>query len=203
MHRQTGHYSEAAACHRQALELYGDADYRSGQADALMHLGAVQQLTGDYPAAAASLRQALVLFRDLGDRHQQAQVLTELAAVQRLTGDYRSASASSQQALSLYRGRHSSEAAYALNELGLVQQLTGDYPAAAASHQQALALLRTLGDTYQAAVVLDGLGHPHVALGEYEQARTVWREALELYQEHGRDTDADRVRRQLENLDTR
>ncbi|GAA0245351.1 hypothetical protein GCM10010492_50900 [Saccharothrix mutabilis subsp. mutabilis] len=38
------------------------------------------------------------------------------------------------------------------------------------------------------------------ALGEVEQARAVWLEALELYQRQERDLDADRVRRQLADL---
>ena len=71
VHRFTGDYPAAAACHRQALELYGDTDYRSGQANTLMYLGAVQRLAGDYPAAAASLRHALALCRDLGDRFRK------------------------------------------------------------------------------------------------------------------------------------
>ncbi|MGW4116648.1 hypothetical protein ACWEFJ_37725 [Actinosynnema sp. NPDC004786] len=45
------------------------------------------------------------------------------------------------------------------------------------------------------------MGHPHTALGRHEQARAVWREALQLYREQGCDADAERVQRQLDNLD--
>ena len=50
-------------------------------------------------------------------------------------------------------------------------------------------------------VVHAGLGHSHVALGQREQARTVWREALELYRQQGREEDAARVEQQLDDLD--
>ena len=36
-----------------------------------------------------------------------------------------------------------------------------------------------------------------------EKARAVWREALEIYRDQGRDQDADRVQRQLDALDHR
>jgi hypothetical protein len=38
---------------------------------------------------------------------------------------------------------------------------------------------------------------------QHEQARTAWQEALQLYQDMGRDTDRARVQRQLDNLDHR
>jgi hypothetical protein len=67
-------------------------------------------------------------------------------------------------------------------------------------YQRALTLRRTLGNRHQSAATLDQLGHPHVALGEDEQTRTVWHEALRLHADQGRDTDADRVRRQFNTL---
>jgi hypothetical protein len=50
------------------------------------------------------------------------------------------------------------------------------------------------------ALALDWLAQTHATLGHHDQARTAWREALGLYREQGRDTDADRVRRQLDGL---
>jgi hypothetical protein len=48
-----------------------------------------------------------------------------------------------------------------------------------------------LGDTHEVANTLDGIGHPHVALGEHGRAHAVWREALKLCWEEARDIDAD------------
>ncbi|WP_433263956.1 tetratricopeptide repeat protein [Actinosynnema sp. CS-041913] len=61
-------------------------------------------------------------------------------------------------------------------------------------------LFRALGDTQYSADTLNSLGRAHAALGRAEGARTAWREALELYRRQGRDTDAQRVQRQLDAL---
>ena len=57
------------------------------------------------------------------------------------------------------------------------------------------------GNACLVAETLDSVGHPHVVLGQHEQAHAVWREALELYREQGRDTDAQRLQQHLHNLD--
>ncbi|MBW4722287.1 hypothetical protein [Saccharothrix obliqua] len=49
---------------------------------------------------------------------------------------------------------------------------------------------------------LDSVGHSHAAFGQHIQARAIWREAFRLYRDHGRDTDAERARRQLDDLDS-
>jgi hypothetical protein len=61
----------------------------------------------------------------------------------------------------------------------------GEYDQARARCEAALILHRRHSHRYGEAPALDTpdhLGHPHLALGHDEQARTVWREALELYQ---------------------
>jgi hypothetical protein len=67
---------------------------------------------------------------------------------------------------------------------------------------QALVLYRTLGYVYEVANTLDNIGHPHTALGQHCEAREAWQVALELYREQGRDDDAARVQRQLDDLGT-
>jgi tetratricopeptide (TPR) repeat protein len=104
-------------------------------------------------------------------------------------GQFDTAREHCQAALTLHRHHHNPDGeAATLDSLGYIAHHTGD-------HHQAL------GDAYQVAYTLDRVGHPHAALGQHEQARTVWREALELYRDQGRDADAERVQRQLENLD--
>lgn len=53
----------------------------------------------------------------------------------------------------------------------------------------------------EVAGTLEDMSHPHAALGQHEQARAVWREALELYREQGRDTCAERIQQKLDRLD--
>lgn len=88
-----------------------------------------------------------------------------------------------------------------LDSLGYIAHHTGDHHQALDHYHHALTLRRTLGAAYSVAGTLDSVGHPHAALGQYEQARAVWREALELYRDQGRDADAERVQHQLDDLD--
>jgi hypothetical protein len=48
--------------------------------------------------------------------------------------------------------------------------------------RQALTVFRDIGDTYNQTDSLDSIGHPYMALGHSEQARTGWLEASTLYQ---------------------
>jgi tetratricopeptide (TPR) repeat protein len=77
---------------------------------------------------------------------------------------------------------------------------TGAHRQAVEHYQQAVALYRTHDLPYELAVTLDNFGHPHAALGQHDQARKAWWEALQLYREQGRDGDAERVQRQLDAL---
>lgn len=87
-----------------------------------------------------------------------------------------------------------------MRTLGYIGHHTGDHRRAIGYYQQALTVLRA-HDPAEVPIVLDELGHPHVALGEHARARVVWREAVELYREHGRVEDAERVQQQLDTLD--
>ncbi len=87
-----------------------------------------------------------------------------------------------------------------LDSLGYIAHHTGHHRQAIGNYQRALTLLRTLGNTYRCANTLDALGHPHLALGEPDQARAVWQNALQLYRQQGRDQDAGRIQRQLHDL---
>ncbi|WP_344039737.1 tetratricopeptide repeat protein [Saccharothrix xinjiangensis] len=89
------------------------------------------------------------------------------------------------------------------NSLGRLSHRTGDHHRSIHHHDQALSRYRALGDTTRTARTLDHLGHPHAALGNHSRAREAWGEALELYRGLGRDADADRVQRQVDDLDRR
>ncbi|WP_245378786.1 tetratricopeptide repeat protein [Kibdelosporangium banguiense] len=92
-------------------------------------------------------------------------------------------------------------AAATLDSLGWIDHRTGDHHRAIHHYTQALILFRDLGNTFQAANTLDNLAHPHLALGDSGQARLTWQEAFELYRQQGRDQDAERVRRHLDELE--
>lgn len=88
-----------------------------------------------------------------------------------------------------------------MDSLGFIAYRKGEHRQAFDYYHQALTLRRAHSNTYQVADTLDHMGHPHVALGHFEQARAVWGEALKLYREQGRDTDTERVQRQFDDLE--
>ncbi|MEV1114577.1 hypothetical protein AB0I91_05880 [Actinosynnema sp. NPDC049800] len=53
---------------------------------------------------------------------------------------------------------------------------------------------------YLTSDALEGLGHPLWAVGRHDEARTAWREALELFEIQQRSADAERVREHLASI---
>jgi tetratricopeptide (TPR) repeat protein len=180
-----GHWDQALALHRTALDAARQAGDRSAEPRALTGLGIVQRLIGDTSAAFASFTCALDLCRDLGDRPGEAAALNELGVTQHVAGDP-AAVASLSQALEVFHdlGDQSGEAA-ALNDLALAQLETGDFPAAAAGLARALKLHRSLGDRLWEASALDNIGVVKCLTGDYPAALASHTRALDLFRELG------------------
>ncbi|MFI9813470.1 tetratricopeptide repeat protein [Saccharothrix variisporea] len=145
-------------------------------------------------------RRARDLFRSLGQPVQEALALNAMGWHGAQLGEFDTARDHCHAALALNRHRHLEGEADALDSLGFIAHRTGDHRTALDYYHRALTLFRTVGHATQTADTLDRLGHPHTALGQHEQARRLWLEALELYREQGRDIDAERVQRQLDDL---
>ena len=156
---------------------------------------------GDDRQALEHAIPALRLFRALGRAVWEASALNDLGWYKAQFGDYDAARDHCQAALALQRQHHDpgGEAA-TLDSLGYIEHHTGHHQRAIGHYRQAVTLFRAIGSTYEAADTLDSLGLPHVALGQHEQARAAWREALTLYREQGRNSHADRIQHQLDEL---
>ena len=117
-------------------------------------------------------------------------------------GDHDTAREHCRAALALHRQHHHAEGeAATLDSLGYIEHRTGHHHRAIGHYRAAVALFRALGDSNETATTLDRLGHPHAALGDHAGARAVWQEALELCRQQDRAADAERLRRQLDELD--
>ncbi|WP_410593699.1 BTAD domain-containing putative transcriptional regulator [Amycolatopsis sp. lyj-23] len=178
--------------------------HRDPAEQALAHhqLARAWERRDDHRRALEHATRALELCRALDRPAWEAHALNGVGWHASRLGDHDTARACCQAALALHR-RHDNPSGEAdtLDSLGYIDHHTGHHDRAVDHYRQALTLLRRLGNTYESAATLDRLGHPYIALGRPEQAREAWREAAELYGAHGRDSDADRVRRQLETLD--
>jgi len=200
---QLGLYEEAIGHMDRALDLAVHHQDPTEQARTHRSLAVAWGRRGDDSRALDHAQHSLDFHRTLDQPVMEADALNVVGWFAARLDEFDTARAHCHAALALYRHHNdpTGEAA-TLDSLGLIAHRTGDHHQAVDHYHQTLALYRTLGHAYQVADTLDSVGHPHAALGNHDQAHVVWREALELYREQDRDTDAQRVQRQLDDLDT-
>jgi tetratricopeptide (TPR) repeat protein len=195
---------EAAAEHlHRALGLAEQADDLLAQTYTHRALAVACERWGEDRRALEHATRCLRLFQDLDMPAREADAHNSMGWLSARLGQYDQASTHCQAALELFRrhGDNREGEAATLDSLGYLAHRTGRHTAAVDYHQQALTLFRELRNTRLETEVLDSLGHPYAALGQHDQVRAVWRQALERYRDQGRHDDAARVQRQLDALD--
>lgn len=198
---RVGHHEAATEQLYQALALAGGHD-RTQEAHTQHELAVLWEWRGDNRRALEHARHALNLYRELDNPVREADALNAVGWFSASLGEYDTAREHCAAALALHRNNGNTEGeAVTLDSLGYIAHLSGNHRQAIDHYRQSVALFRALGHTYEVGNTLANLGRPHAALGEGERARTVWQEALHLYQQQGRDDDADRVQRDLDGLD--
>ncbi|ROP35727.1 putative ATPase [Saccharothrix texasensis] len=207
-HRNLGRIYSLLGLHEQAIEHLDQAlvltvchDDLTNRANTHRVLALAWERRGDHRRALDHARHALDLHRTLRQPVQEADALNTMGWLAACLGDFDAARDHCRAALTLHRRHHDpgGEAA-TLDSLGFVAYRTGNHRQAVDYYHHALALRRRHRHNYDVADTLNYVGRPYSALGEHEHARAVWREALELYREQGRDTDAERVQKQLDEL---
>ncbi len=200
-HADLGQHERAIGHLHRALEL---AEHHHDPLEqALTHhiLAPVWGRSGDDRRALEHSRRALECYRAVGRPAWVASALNLVGWYAARLGDHDTARDHCRAALALHRRhRYPEGEAATLDSLGYVEHLTGHHRRAVDHYRRALALYRTLGNAAETATTLDNLGHPLAALGRPDRARAAWREALELLRQQGRDAEAERVRRQLDDL---
>ncbi|WP_328442761.1 ATP-binding protein [Amycolatopsis sp. NBC_00438] len=196
-----GLHDQATTHLERALDLALRYHAPTEQAHTHRALAFAWERRGDARQALLHANHALALFRALDLPVWEADILNAVGWYAARLGRFDTAREHCQAALTLNRHhRDPVGEAGTLDSLGYIAHHTGDHHQALDYYHSALALFRGLGNTYEVTDTLDGVGHPLAALGQHEQARTVWREALRLYRDQGRDADAERVQRQLDDL---
>ncbi|GHH42248.1 AfsR/SARP family transcriptional regulator [Lentzea cavernae] len=196
-----GLHEEAIGHLNQALTLAVHHSDPAEQAHTQMVLARAWGERREDQQALDHARQALDLLRALGQPVWEAHALNAVGWYAARLGEFDTARDHCLAALTPLRHHHNPYGeATTLDSLGLIAHRTGDHQQAVDNYHQALALFRTLDDAYEVANTLGNIGHPYTALGQHHQARQAWREALMLYREQGRDDDAERVQRQLDDL---
>ena len=175
-----GHWDQAAALHRTALQTARAVSDRIGEA------GALTDLSDARAPATECQEQALDMYRDLGDRLGEANALGCLGAIRCLTDGYQAGAEHLTQALDLYRdfGNRAGEAE-TLNVMG-EQSLASAGPAVArAYHDKALAIAADIASPLDEARALEGIGRCLLRDDQRDEAATALRGALTTYQRIG------------------
>jgi DNA-binding SARP family transcriptional activator/tetratricopeptide (TPR) repeat protein len=202
-HDESGRHDEAIRHLDQALTLAEYHHDHFNQAETHRMLAWTWGQRRDNRQALEHATHALRIHRTLDNPVWEAKALNAMGWFAARLGSYDRARAHCRAALSLFpRPPPPPSGAAIRDSLGYIEHHTGHYEQAIRYYQQALTLLQEHSNIYQVSESLDGLGPPLAAVGQHSQARAVWREALKLYREQGRDTDVERLQRKLLDLDT-
>ncbi|WP_053716125.1 ATP-binding protein [Saccharothrix sp. NRRL B-16348] len=198
-----GRHEEGLSLLRQALLLAERAGDVANQANTHRSLAWVWERNGDDHRALQHATRSLEAYRTLDNPTRTMLALNEVGWYAAKLGDLDRGRELCQTVLDYHRGNgyHRGEAT-TLHALGYINHHTGRHRDAVEHYQRALALRRDIGHLYAAAETLDMLGHPHVALRQYDQAQQVWTEAADLYAALNRIEDSARVQRELKALPT-
>ncbi|MET9633608.1 BTAD domain-containing putative transcriptional regulator [Lentzea sp. NPDC006480] len=200
-HALLGEHEEAVRHLKQALALAEQHHDLTQQAHTRHSLAWTSTMRGDDREALHHARHTLDLHRALGDPLRIARSLNTVGWTAASLGDHDTAREHCLEALALHRLHHNpSGEATTLDSLGYVEHLSGNHDQAIDHYRRSLVLYEAEGNSVEAAHTLDRLGQSHLALGQRDEARSVWQEALELYRVQGKDSDAERVRGQLDTL---
>jgi DNA-binding SARP family transcriptional activator/tetratricopeptide (TPR) repeat protein len=197
---KVGRHADGIGQLEQALSLAGQHGVRTEQAYAHYQLSWAWMERGDDRQAILHATEAAAFFQTLDLPEWEASAHAQISWCLARLGEYDKARLHSEEALRLDGGRTPDVTADAHIYLGYIDHHTGRHAEAVGHYRRARDLLRSLGHVDEYANTLDKLGHPHVALGQFDEARAVWLEASELYRQQNRAEDAERVRRQLAGL---
>lgn len=206
--RFLGHAYAKVGRHHESMQVLTEAlQYaeRDGSALVLGHahqaLAASYERQGDYENALPHALEQLSYYRRL-DPVWAADALNFVGWLYALSGRYTDGRPYCEEALSIYRsvGDRDGEAV-ATDSLAYIAHHDGRYADAAASYQHAISGYHQTGNTYHLANSLDRVGDTYLAMGDQDAVRVHWQEAVELFRQQGRDSDADRLTKALAELE--
>ena len=181
-----GHWYDAAASHRTALEAAQRLDDTNAQAIIHCCLACAYCRLDGHAAAGKHLQQALELYESLGDRAGQGHAHRTLTWVLDQQGRYQEGLEHAEQAVELFRmAARPTGQARALNAVGWFHIQLGDHEEGLAHCLRALDMQREIPDRLSQADTLDSIARAHRSLARYDMATAHYQQALQLYREFG------------------
>ena len=164
-----------------------DVDLIHASPSLLARRGALTSMMGDPESGLHLLNQAAELLADQPDPSQQATILIRRAASHRLLGQYQQGLADSRDALALVEVNPTNRklCAEAEREIGLNHRRLGNTQEAKTHLENARKRYLREADLKNAAFVEMDLGSLAMNEGDYSTARTLYRQAYQIWEELG------------------
>jgi tetratricopeptide (TPR) repeat protein len=192
-----GRYEQAAEYMRQVLVLSRESGDRVAEARTLGNLGHIRLRQGRPDEAADLGRQSLACSSEVGSRSTEFGALTCLGDAYLRLERYQEAAEHIEQALAVARATGGTkDEADVLALMGLLLLATGKPGDAHATFTVVLDLGIELDLGHMQARALDGLGRACQALGDADEARSNWQQALAIFTKLGV-PEAEQVRARL------
>ncbi|HEX4221558.1 MAG TPA: BTAD domain-containing putative transcriptional regulator [Pseudonocardiaceae bacterium] len=163
-------------------------------------LGLLWEQQGDYRTAREYASAAMGYFTELGNELLAARARSSVAWLSALLGEYDRAESECLAALEVSRSYHD-KVGDVLDSLGYIAHQRGRLDQAIDYYEQALRSYHELGESSAEANTLRRIGEVYVTRGEPERARSAFSAGLALFQAGNQTTDADRMRRLIDELD--
>jgi DNA-binding SARP family transcriptional activator/Flp pilus assembly protein TadD len=195
-----GRRAEAAQRLEQTLAIARRRGRRRTEAYALANLAAAYREMGRLDSVVDLDATAVAIFRELGDRQGEADAADDLALSYRAVGSCDEALAAHHQALAIARdlADRPREGGFLVG-LGTTLLHRGDAHAAVGVLEQALEIMVRIGDRFGEVRARRDLGGALHTLGDHEEARRCWQEALAIC-EALRVPETDQLRARLSAL---
>ncbi|WP_369199974.1 tetratricopeptide repeat protein [Streptomyces sp. PU-14G] len=182
-HLHTGDKESARRFFSRSLEIAIESGSRSEQAMAQLNLGSTLIAPAEMSTILDLYEKALSSFQKLGDRRNETITRIALGDVLGEAAQHREAAGQHRQALTLARDIGAGlEEAQALRGLGTAQRHLSRPGNAQRSLEEALALTRMLRAPEEEARTLDALAELLVARGQPEQAKSLWANAIGIFE---------------------
>ncbi len=174
---------EVEHLYTQALEIFRRLENPLGTAQALGSLGVVMYRRGEYQRAEKYLLEGLHWWEQLSAASGMAVVLLNLGNVAIFQKQYDRARKLFERSAALYRRMGSRFGwAYAMHNLGELSEWQGDVRAAQEYYTKSLNIFRQLDHQWSIALTLSFLADTYVYTRQFDQARRLLVEALDIVQ---------------------
>lgn len=201
--QRLGDYDEARKYYSRALENYVECNDRYKQAKEYSFLGETAYHLRNYKESCNYYQNALRIFREFGDKDSLNYVYIKMADSLEAVGDYEGASEHLEKALEINEEMGNRDASAEIcYKLGVFSLKSGYLPEASDYYYRAMNTYIDSGNTEGQAETYRQLARIDAELMRFDEAGDNYRKAAELFEGLGRSEEAEKMRKELMNLES-